>query len=301
MEFRQLEYFCTISELENFTRTAEVLHVSQPSVTKAIKALESELGLKLIDRSQKHATLTEEGQAFLLHARRIMQDAENARQDMLRFRRDTHGTVLFGMPPMVEAYLFPDFFTKFRCAFPDIALDVQEYGDSEEVKNRADLGELDFGIVLNDGKEAQTEQLIMRDHLSVCLPPQHPLAESTELAFEDLAGEKFIMQQPRTYQYREVYARCQQAGFTPEILLCTSQLKTIKQLVANRMGISILPDFVTRTEKKLVRRPLRPPLEVVISLYWSVHKPLSVVGSRFTEFMRHYTESPEFKEHFRQA
>ena len=85
MEFRQLEYFCTISELENFTRTAKVLHVSQPSVTKAIKALEAELGLTLIDRSQKHVTLTEAGRAFLIHARRIMQDAELAKQDMMRF------------------------------------------------------------------------------------------------------------------------------------------------------------------------------------------------------------------------
>ena len=64
MEFRQLEYFCTISELENFTRTAEVLHVSQPSVTKAIKSLEAELGLTLIDRSQKHVSLTEDERHF---------------------------------------------------------------------------------------------------------------------------------------------------------------------------------------------------------------------------------------------
>ena len=72
MEFRQFEYFVTISELENFTRTAEVLHVSQPSVTKAIKSLEGELKLTLIDRSQKHVSLTEEGRTFLIHAQRIM-------------------------------------------------------------------------------------------------------------------------------------------------------------------------------------------------------------------------------------
>lgn len=105
MEFRQLEYFCTISELENFTRTAKVLHVSQPSVTKAIKALEAELGLTLIDRSQKHVTLTDAGRAFLIHARRIMQDAEIAKQDMMRFCVGSAGTVHFGVPPMFEAYL----------------------------------------------------------------------------------------------------------------------------------------------------------------------------------------------------
>ena len=300
MEFRQLEYFCTISELENFTRTAEVLHVSQPSVTKAIKALEAELGVKLIDRSQKRASLTEEGRVFLLHAQRIMQDAETARKDMLRFRRDTHETLRFGLPPMVEAYLFPDFFTRFRRSFPDVTLDIQEFADSEEVKGRADLGELDFGVILGGAEETGHELCILQDNMSVCLHPDHPLATKKELSFQELAGEKFIMQQPRTYQYREVYSRCNKAGFVPDVLLCTSQLKTIKQLVANSEGISILPDFVTSAETIFVRRPLLPELEVRVSLYWGEHRSLSVVDNRLTGFMRQYTDTIEFKDHFRQ-
>ena len=301
MEFRQLEYFCTISELENFTRTAEVLHVSQPSVTKAIKALESELGVVLIDRSQKRATLTEEGKVFLLHAQKIMQDTEIARRDMQRFRKDIHETLRFGIPPMVEAYLFPDFFTKFRRAFPDVTLDVQEFADSEEVRSRADLGELDFGIILGGAIESDHELRIMEDSMSVCLHSEHPLARKRVIAIEDLAEEKFIMQQPRTYQYREVYARCHEAGFVPELLLCTSQLKTIKQLVANREGISILPDFVTRMESIFVRRPLSPELEVVVSLYWGQQRCLSAVDNRLMDFMREYTATDEFKQRFLQA
>jgi len=300
MEFRQLEYFCTISELKNFTRTAESLHVSQPSVTKAIKALEAELGLKLIDRSQRRATLTEEGEAFLLHARRIMQDAEIAKQDMLRFCYVSQGTVHFGMPPMVEAYLFPDFFTKFRHAFPDITLDVQEYSNSDEVKRWADAGELDFGIVAGAPGENKDALFIMCDRLSVCLHKEHELVKRDAIDFRDLGQEKFIMQQPHTYQHRAVCARCSEAGFVPDVLFCTSQLKTIKQLVANREGISILPNFVTRMEKNFVRRPLMPPLEMEISLYWGAHRPLSAVDNRFMEFMRYYTATPEFKQHFRQ-
>ena len=110
MEIRQLEYFCTLAHLENFTRTAEALHVSQPSVTKAIKSLESEIGLMLVDRRQKRVSLTMEGRAFLLHAEEIMQAVERAEQDMLRFRPDARRTVHFGLPPMLEAYLFPDFY-----------------------------------------------------------------------------------------------------------------------------------------------------------------------------------------------
>jgi DNA-binding transcriptional LysR family regulator len=116
------------------------------------------------------------------------------------------------------------------------------------------------------------------------------LAKEKAIAFEALAGEKFIMQQPRTYQYREVYARCSEAGFVPDVLLCTSQLKTIKQLVANGMGVSILPNFVTGTENNFVLRPLAPALSVQITLNWSAGKQLTDVDAQFKGFIKEYAE-----------
>ncbi|MBO6203736.1 MAG: LysR family transcriptional regulator [Selenomonas sp.] len=291
MEFRQLEYFCTISHLKNFTRTAETLHVSQPSVTKAIKALEAELGLMLIDRSQKKVSLTPEGQAFLLHAQKIMSAASAAKKDMARYHAGSRGKVQFGLPPMVEAYLFPDLFTQFQTNFPEISLDVQEYSDSDEVRNRLALGDLDFGIVLGEVRPTtENELLLMQDSMSICLPANHPLAAQEKVGFADIADEKFIMQQPHTYQHREVARRCNEAGFMPEIALCTSQLKTIKQLVANGMGISVLPNFVTNTANNFVLRPLSPDLTVQITLNWNTGKQLTDVDSQFKEFIKDYAE-----------
>ena len=301
MEFRQLEYFVTISELENFTRTAEVLHVSQPSVTKAIKSLEGELKLTLIDRSQKHVQLTEEGRTFLIHAQRIMRDVQAAYQDMQRFHSEARGTIRFGIPPMVEGYLFPDFFTKFRAAYPDITLDVQELSDSFEVREQADLGELDFGVVLAGPEDSvENEFLIMRDQMGLCLPDHHPLASLDTVPFNRLRHEKFIMQQPHTYQYRSVFDCCTQHGFTPDIVLATSQLKTIKQLVANGTGVSVLPRFVMRGERIFLQRDTDPRILLHISLYWGAHKTFSAVDNRFMEFMRKYTGTAEFKKHFNQ-
>ena len=300
VEFRQLEYFCTISRLENFTRTAEVLHVSQPSVTKAIKALEAELQLTLIDRSQKHVTLTPEGKAFLLHAEKILQDIEETQQDMERFQIEKKGTIHFGIPPMVEAYLFPDLFTEFKAMYPDVKLDVKEYSDSIEVRQKAEEGELDFGIIFEaEPEDGPTEILIMTDNMSLCVNPEHPLAAEEQVSFSQLRNEKFIMQQSNTYQYRNVYERCVAQGFVPDILLCTTQLKTIKQLVANKLGISILPDFVTRTETIFVRKPLNPQLQVRIRLFWGSNKCLSEMDEKFIGFMRRYITTDEFKEHFR--
>ncbi len=301
MEIRQLEYFCTLAHLENFTRTAEALHVSQPSVTKAIKSLESEIGLLLVDRRQKRVSLTMEGRAFLLHAEKIMQAVERAEQDMLRFRPDAKRTVHFGLPPMLEAYLFPDFFTKFTATHADINLDVCEYVDSVEVRAKVEEGLLDFGVVLAPiGKPHRNEMAVLQDEMELCLPLDHPLTACEHVAVADLRREKFIMQQPNTYQYDTVYRSCMENGFTPDILLCTSQLKTIKQLVANNLGISILPNFVTRSETIFARRPLVPELGIQVNLFWSPQKRLSETGRKVVSFMEEYTTTQEFKERFRQ-
>ena len=300
MELRQLEYFCALNDQANFTRAAQALHVSQPSVTKAIKSLEKELNLTLIHRGQKQITLTEEGRTFLLHARRILGDVTRAERDLERFHQSQGGTVHFGIPPMVEGYLFPDLFTRFSAEHQGIYLDVQEFNDSVEIRKRADLGGLDFGIVLSGESSLPNEMVIMEDTLSLCLPKGHRLARADSVTFGELSQEKFIMQQPHTYQYESVYARCSAAGFTPDIILCTSQLKTIKQLVANGVGVSILPDFVTHADTIFCRKRLAEPITVRLLLYWGQHKSRRAVDERFLSFIKSYTNTNDFKKRFRQ-
>ena len=140
----------------------------------------------------------------------------------------------------------------------------------------------------------------MTDKMGLCLPLQHPLKDLEVVPFQRLRKEKFIMQQPHTFQYRTVFDSCTQHGFTPDIVLCTSQLKTIKQLVANGTGISVLPNFVTQNETIFCRRAIDPQIPLHISLYWGNHKTFSSIDNRFMDFMRKYTEAPDFKKHFRQ-
>lgn len=289
MELRQLEYFVTVCEFRNFTRAAEVLGVSQPSVTKAIKTLERELNLVLIDRSQKRAALTEEGAAFLVHARRILQDVEAAKEDMHRFHVGAKGIVHFGLPPMIEAYLFPNLFLDFEKKYPEISLEMQECVDSMQVEEKVTRGELDFGILLRaPGHCAHNELALLRSPLSLCVSAQHPLAGRKNAEIRALEDEKFILEPPGTYQYDSVVTRCEEAGFAPSILLTTSQMKTAKQLVARGAGISILPDFVTSTEKNMVRVPLAEPLVVEIVLQWNEHIEKTAAIDYFMQFMRSY-------------
>ena len=122
--------------------------------------------------------------------------------------------------------------------------------------------------------------------MSLCIGKGHPFCDEERLDFRALSGEKFILQQLRTYQYREVFKRTCKAGFTPEVVLCTSQLKTIKQLVADGVAISFLPDFATNTEKNFLRKEVVPPINLEVLLCWGSHKILSQIDKRFIDFVR---------------
>ena len=287
MELRQLEYFCNVGTFENFTRAAQNLHVSQPSVTKAIKTLEAELQLTLIDRTQKKISLTVEGKAFLKYAQKIMQDVEEAKQSMQQFKIRKENTIKFGLPPMFEAYLFPDLFIKFRAAYPKIELDIQEFGDSIEICQKLKDGTLDFGIIItaSDSKYNLSIKLLS-DKYSLCLPKNHRLAKCREVSFADLKDEKFILQQEGTYQHRMIYESCAKCGYSPNILLCTSQLKTIKQLVTNEAGISLLPNFVLNAETDFCCKDISPPMNFDVLLAWCKNKMLPNNYNKFIEFVK---------------
>ncbi len=285
MELRQLEYFCAVSSLENFTRAAHFLHVSQPSVTKAIQSLEAELRLTLFDRSQKHICLTEAGRVFLLHAKKILQDVQTAKLGMERFQSQNGGVIRFGVPPMVESYLFPDFFIKFQAANPDIVLDLQECSDSAAVNEKLDDDALDFGIIFLRFEERLENSLkLLDDEFYLCLPPNHELARYKKISFEQLRGEKFILQPAGTVQNFVTLKLSAEAGFAPSVLLSTSQLKTIKELVSGGAAIALLPRFAITAAAVFKALPVEPPVKFTVALAWSRFKELSPLETRFLNF-----------------
>lgn len=294
MELRQLEYFCAVSSLENFTKAAHFLHVSQPSVTKAIQALEAELNLLLFDRSQKHISLTEAGQTFLLHAKKILQDVQTAQMSIEKFKSPNGGVLKLGMPPMVESYIFPELFMKFQASNPNIFLDLRECNDSYSVNERLDSDFLDFGIVfLRMGDQLGNSMKLFNGEYYVCVPQDHKLAQVEKVSFEELKEEKFLVQPTGTVQNFVTMKRAADAGFIPDILLSTSQLKTIKELVAGGAAISVLPNFVITESSKFKSIPIDPPARFKVVLAWNRLKELSPPGTKFLKFFDELLQSQE--------
>lgn len=290
MELRQLEYFHAISRTASFTRAAENLHVAQPSITNAIHKLEQELGILLFDRSQKKVTLTAEGQAFLLRVERILRELKEAAAEMDDFRNLNKGTIKIAVPPMIGAYLFPNIFIKFKHQYPHLDLTVFEEG-SLAARSMVEKEELDLGLVILPKIPSILHTLpITRQQIMLCVSPEHRLAGQSSVSFSELSGEQFILLKEDSFHRQLIIDECRKQGYAPRIVFSSSQIQTIKGLVASGAGVSFLMDMVTREDRNIRSIPLVSPLEICIGLVWKKDKYLSKASQTLIDFVTAYAE-----------
>ncbi|MFZ5754419.1 MAG: LysR family transcriptional regulator [Bacillota bacterium] len=286
MELRQLEYFQMVSRLNNITRAAERLHVTQPSITIAIQKLEDELGVTLFDRSQKQITLTAEGQVFLQRVENILRSIQDAMLEMNDYRDLQKGSIKIGIPPMIGSFLFPEIFANFKTLYPHLELCIIEEG-SIAIRKLLEKGELDLGIVIISHPSPLLETLpITKGEILLCLPPNHPLVHCSSVPFFQLRGESFILLKEDTYHRQIIMEECSKNKFTPNIILSSSQIETIRGLVAKGVGISFLLDVIARKSADVISLPLSEPLFIEIGLAWKKDKYLSKASQVFIEFVK---------------
>lgn len=285
VELRQLEYFCEVSKLGSFTRAAEHLYVTQPSITNAIHKLEQELNLQLFDRRQKKPVLTAEGVYFYREITPVLQKINHILKGLENLRNLSQGIIKIAIPPIIGTYLFPTIFGKFNQCFPGLKLQLYEEG-SWNARQMLERGELDIGIII---LPHQTDTLESKKILEVpwvvCVSPNHPLAKRTKISFQDLAQERLITLKKDSYQYNLTFAQFRQHGVEPNIVLSSSQVETIKALVAQNMGVAILMDLVFRNDSNLVAIPLEEPVTIEIGVAWKKGSCLSHAAQAFLKFI----------------
>lgn len=292
MELRQIEYFAMVGKLKSFTRAAEQLHIAQPSITQAIQKLEDELGISLFDRSRKKTTLTTEGEAILARMEKILADLQQIMQEAKDFKNFVKGTVKIGVPPMIEAYLFPDIFTRFNQIYPNLRLIASEEGSSLEAASKLDTDEIDLAImILPEESETLNTIVITREEFALCVQPEHPLHQGQTVQFSQLKNEQFILLKEGSYQRQAVISRCLRQNFMPNIVFSTNQIKTIKGLVGNGSGISFLMNMVVRDDPRIAVVPVDKPIEFDIGLAWRKDKCLSNASIAFIEFLKQCSSS----------
>jgi DNA-binding transcriptional LysR family regulator len=245
MELRDFRYFVAVAEELNFHRAARRLHMAQPPLSQQIKHLEAEVGATLLRRSTRKVELTAAGEVFLERARRILREAEAARETAGRTARGELGKLIVGFVDSASFDLLPRIFGAFREQRPEVALELRELGTEQQL---AALGEeLDVAVVREvDDLAGIIRTPLLQEPLLAALPPDHELANRPWLALADLATAGFIFfprsRVPRVHDH--LTALCRRAGFTPHVAQEALQYPTMTGLVASGFGVALVPACV---------------------------------------------------------
>lgn len=256
-ELRQMCYFMAVVEAENnFSRAAERLDIEQPPLSQRIRALEKMLKVELFDRKRRPLQLTEAGKVFLEETQLALTHIERAIQKAQRASRGEIGHLAVGIGSSIANSVLPDILRTFRNRFPQVELELRELTMEQQRQELRDR-RLDVGFENLPNPYEQDTSLcflpILQEPLVIVLSETHPLAAQTQIPLKALENELFILPSLETVPfYKEIWNRCEQAGFKPNAVqkVKATWTITILSLVAAELGVAILPSSVQNLQRK---------------------------------------------------
>ena len=263
MQFQQLAYFVAVAETRHFTRAAEEVHVSQPSLSQQIKALESELGAELFSRARGNIALTDAGEALLPLARRILADADTARHEVQELVQLRRGRIRLGATPSLCTGLLPDVLRAFHDLHPGIRLLLEEGGSHDLVRQLA-RGALDLALVVLPLPAASpaltTVELLHEDLVVVSSAAEPAPGRRGRVRIADLQGAPLVMFR-HGYDLRELtVAACRAEGFEPSFTVEGGEMDAVLGFVRAGLGVAVVPSMVAnRAGHDLRTTPLASP------------------------------------------
>jgi DNA-binding transcriptional LysR family regulator len=263
-ELWQLRYFVAVAERLHFGRAAEALHISQPPLSRAIRALEARLGVTLLARTRRKVELTAEGVRLLDDARRVLAQLERTTLELRRMAAGEQGRLRIGFVSLADYGVLPGLLKAYKSARPGVTLALREMLSPEQSAALA-AGTLDFGLLLPPVAEADRleHHVVQRERFVIALPARHRLAaERGRLPMGALAGEPLVMI-PREIApglYDIVSGLAARAGISLNVAQEAIQMQTVVSLVSSGLGAAIVPGSVANLGRRgVVYREIAEP------------------------------------------
>lgn len=265
MELRHLRYFVAVARELHFTRAAERLGIAQPPLSVQIRALETELGVHLFDRSNRRVTLTAAGAALLARAEPILAMVDETQRAVQQIGDEERGQLTVAALPTAAGLLLPPAIARFQARYPHVELRVIE-GGSTTIVQRMRAGEADIGIIRLPvaAPTLHVEPLLAAEEERVLVVAMgHRLARRASVALAELADEPFLIgdraQGPALYD--AVIEACHAAGFTPRVVCDGARYETLLRLVAAGLGVALMPRLaVGLAQRPVAMVALDPPV-----------------------------------------
>ncbi len=293
MDIRQLRYFMEIARQNNFTKAANLLHIAQPAVSVSIKKLEEELDLTLFNRQEKKISLTAEGEIFLEHVKRILDEVKAAEMEMGALKGLDRGEVRLGIPPMLGAYFFPKIISGFMEKHPGLHLSV--YGDgSWKIQSMLSSSELDMGVIVgSDYPEDLEVHRFMREEVVVCVNSDHHLAQRSSISYQEFAKQDLAFYKEGYYLRELIFDMLKKKGIVPNVLVETNLFSLVAALVMNGKGVSVCLRMVTDQNVGMKAISFEPPLYMDLMIAWKQQSYLSRANRAFVEYLLEQTRGSQ--------
>ncbi|KHD86760.1 LysR family transcriptional regulator [Bacillus ginsengihumi] len=289
MDIQHLQYFVSVAIHGSFTKAAQELYVSQPTISKMIKNIEDELGIQLFDRSGKQVELTDVGKVIFIQAQNTLKSFQQLKDEINDVINLKKGTIRIGLPPMIGSRYFPYVINEFHKMYPNIKIQLIEEV-TKKVVHDVENGKLDLGaVVLPVNNELVHHFSFVRDRLVLLLHPTHPLAKEEKVALDQIKDEDFIFFHKDFMLHDQIIHECMRVGFMPKIAYESAQWDLISGLVAANLGVALLPSSICKafnTDRVTFVELTKPFIPWNLALIWPKDQYLSFATKEWIRFTK---------------
>jgi DNA-binding transcriptional LysR family regulator len=239
----KLKTFITVADLGSFSKSSDVLYVTQPAITQQIKSLEKTIGCKLLRRQGGKIVLTEEGERLYQKAKLLLESYDNLVKEMSQLKKDIKDTLYIGSSPTFGEYRLPKLIVEFQKLYPSIT--VKLYVDnSKKIEDGILNGLINVGVVDKEADSKINSVELFRDELVLCVGKNHELAKKDIIEPEDLYTIDLVMREAYSCTRKTVKETLEAMGINFELLnikIETNSIRSIMNIVKSGYGASFFP------------------------------------------------------------
>ena len=253
MDDHKLKVFCTVAETKSFSKTSEIIHLTQPAVSLQIQAIEEIYETKLFDRSSSTVTLTPAGEVLYKYAKEILALYATAEKVIGKLTGLVKGSITIGACSNIGNYLLPSVITDFSKTHLKTKIHLL-VSNTKRVIELLNSGNIDIGIVEGDVvRQKMVVKKLISDELLLIVSPNHPWAKKKEVSISDLTKEPFIFREAGSGTRQMMEKFLSRHGITPQdmkVSIVLGSTEAIKDAVENGLGVSIISRWAARKENK---------------------------------------------------
>lgn len=288
MEIRVLRYFLTVVREEGINRAAEVLHITQPTLSRQLAQLEEEVGVKLFHRGARKITLTNEGILLRRRAEEILALVDRTERELTEQDELVEGRIVIGGGELAAMQVLPEIIEDFHEKYPLVTFDIFT-GNADLVKEQMEKGLIDIGVLLEpiDIEKFDFIRLREKERWVVLMRPDDSLAQKETVSAKDLENMPLIL--PRRTNVQNELSNWFGDFFQEQQVLFTSNLTTNSALIVQRglaYSLVIEGSIPYWDREKIAYRSLCPELTANSVLAWKKQQPFSLAATKFIEHIK---------------